>query len=126
MSEEIEAPEPTQMDNQRDAIGTRNRRALFPQGVESQRTIQSRIVLSNDVPQNNLDWLNPALSGELRNQNGKIPFAGKFLWILRRFWNRHALWQYVLILLIAGVTIFILNTLTQTTVRPGTTVGPRR
>lgn len=126
MTDEIESWEQAEMPPQPETGSSKLRSFVFPEEVERQKSVQSRMVLSNEVPQNNLEWLNPPPLGEVRKQARKLPMWEKFRRTFKRVWNRHALWQYVFILLIAAVTILILNTLTQPTVRPGTTVGPRR
>lgn len=126
MSEELHTKTEAEIHHRRDARVDENRRLDFTEGVERQKTVHSRMVLSNEVPQYNLDWLIPPPSDQLKKQGRNLPLAEKIRRTIRRIWNRYALWQYVLMLLIVVVTVLILNTLSQPTVRPGSTLGPRR
>lgn len=126
MSEEVPNKQPALFTEDVKQRPPQTRGALFPEGLGHGKDVSSRIVLSSNVPVSQEGWM------EIQPQAENAPPRGKGLSMKRvrrklsRVWNRYALWQYVLILVLAVATILMLNTLTQQSIKPGTMTGPRR
>lgn len=123
MPEEVPTKQPALFTEDVKQRPPQSRGALFPEGVGHSQEISSRIVLSSNVPVSQDGWAEIQPQGEAARKGMTFRRLKRNM---KRAWNRYSLWQYVLIAALAMATIFILNTLTQPTIKPGANTGPRR
>lgn len=128
MPEEVQSKQPSLFTDDIKQTVPQPKGAIFPEGVGHGKNVSSRIVLSSNVPVEPRGWAEVPPHGlAAQQQQSRKPMNLKRIRRnFKRFWSRYSLWQYVMMLVLAIVTVLVLNTLTQPTVKPGTTTGPRR
>ncbi len=126
MPEEVQSKQPSLFTDDIKQTVPQPKGAIFPEGVGHGQNVSSRIVLSSNVPIEPRGWAEVPPHGREAQPSRKAMNLKRIRRNFKRFWSRYSLWQYVMMLVLAIVTVLVLNTLTQPNVRPGTTTGPRR